>query len=55
MKNIDKYQMSAIIGFWRMGVDDAVISGIVNCELWEVFNTIKIYQLTIEDIKGKTK
>lgn len=44
----DKHINSAIIGFWRMGNEDAVICAVVGCSLSRVFNTIKTYK----EIKG---
>lgn len=46
----DKHINSAIIGFWRMEVDEATISAVVGCSLSRVVNTIKTYK----EIKGQT-
>lgn len=40
---ITQYHKSAIIGFWRNGVDDATICAVMGCELKEVYRTIKDY------------
>jgi hypothetical protein len=45
---MNKYQMSAIIGYWRCGVDDATIAAIMKVKLWVVFHTIKTYKHIIE-------
>lgn len=37
-------EQSAVIGFWRMGVDDATISAITGIELPTIFKTIKEYK-----------
>lgn len=41
-----KYKMSVIIGMYRMGNVETVIASVVNCEIWEVQQTIKSYQLS---------
>lgn len=40
---LNKYQISAIIGLYRMGNNEAVISAFMNCEIWEVNQTIRLY------------
>jgi len=45
---MNKYELSITIGMWRMGVDDATICAVLDCELWEVFRTIKIYKSTLK-------
>ena len=45
---MDKYDMSACIGFWRMGVDYVTIAAILDINSAEIFSHIKLY----EEIKG---
>lgn len=45
--DITKYKMSAIIGLFRMGNVETVISCVVNCELYQVQQTIKSYMYSI--------
>jgi len=40
-KDLTNFEVSAIIGFWRMGNVDAVIVAIVGCELWQVQKAIR--------------
>jgi len=47
MRVLFKHKISAIIGFWRMGVDTAIIAAIIDCERKDVIEAIRIYQLTI--------
>jgi len=47
-RTMNRFQLSAIIGMWRMGADDATISGILNCSLSAVFSTIKSYKETLK-------
>jgi len=42
-KDLDNFEISAIIGFWRMGNVDAVIAGVIGCELWQVQKAIRDY------------
>jgi hypothetical protein len=41
---MNKHEMSAIIGFWRMEVDDAVIANIIGCLSGTVSTVIKLYK-----------
>lgn len=41
---ITRFEQSAIIGLWRMGNSDAVISNILGIDLAQVFNIIDIYK-----------
>lgn len=45
---MNRYETSACIGFWRMGVDEGTISAILNCELKEIYRAIKVYQSTLK-------
>lgn len=44
----EKFILSAIIGMWRMGADDASISCAVGVDLKLVFNTIRTYQMSLK-------
>lgn len=41
---MNKYQLSMIIGLWRMGNPETVIAALSGCSLWEVERSIKLYQ-----------
>jgi len=43
-KDLSDFQISAIIGFYRMGNVDAVISAVIGCELWQVQKAIRDYK-----------
>lgn len=45
---MNRYETSACIGFWRMGVDEATISAILNCYTSDVFRAIKVYESTLK-------
>lgn len=45
---MDKFEMSACIGFWRMGVDNATIAAILNKDIKLIYSHVKLY----EEIKG---
>ena len=45
---MDKYEMSACIGFWRCGVDFATIAAILKKDIKFIYGHIKMY----EEIKG---
>ncbi len=45
---LNRFQMSAIIGFWRMGNSESVIAGVMRCSLSAVFETIKYYKSTLK-------
>lgn len=42
--DITPHQVSAIIGLWRMGNPENVISGLFNCEWKDVVSIVKTYQ-----------
>lgn len=43
-KDLNEHEMSAIIGFWRMGNEDIIIALIIQCKVWQVEKTIKEYK-----------
>ena len=45
-KDLTNFEISAIIGFWRMGNVEAIITAIVGCELWQVQKAIRDYKFT---------
>jgi len=45
---MDRHELSACMGMWRMGVDDATIAAILDKELWEIFRAIKTYKSTLK-------
>lgn len=42
--DLDKYEQSAVIGYWRMGVDPATSAAIMNCTIFAVEKTIYDYK-----------
>lgn len=43
-QDLDKYEQSATIGYWRMGVDVATIAAILNCTTFIAEKTIHDYK-----------
>lgn len=41
--DLTKYEISAIIGFWRMGNEDGVIAAVIGCQIWQVQKAIRDY------------
>lgn len=48
-KDLNRYQMSAIVGLYRQGNCDAVICAVIGCKLSDVFGTIKLYRSITEN------
>jgi hypothetical protein len=46
---LNRFEMSAIIGFWRMGNKEAVIAGVMNVSLGAVYETIRYYKATLNN------
>jgi len=45
-ESLTKYEMSAIIGLYRMGNHETIISVFIPCEVWQVTQTIRAYFLS---------
>ena len=42
--DLDQFEQSAVIGYWRMGVDAATISAILDCTTFIAEKTIHDYK-----------
>lgn len=45
-KDLTLFEISVIIGFWRMGNIDTVIASVVVCEVWQVQQVIRNYKFS---------
>lgn len=43
-KDLTVFEISAIVGFWRMGNVDAVIASVIGCEVWQVEQVIRNFK-----------
>lgn len=46
---LDAYDISAIIGYWRSGVNNATIADIINCTIPEIIYIIYEYKNSLKD------
>lgn len=51
--DLDKFEQSAVIGYWRSGVDSATTAAIMDCTTFAVEKTIHDYKRLVLDIDPK--
>jgi hypothetical protein len=43
-KDLTIFEVSAIVGFYRMGNIDTVIASVIGCEVWQVQQAIRNFK-----------